>query len=98
MPMCSGMLGAHMTALGICAAIAVVVFGQLLYSVATFRRQRIAPLHVRHGITAELLWALIPIAIIIVTAWPAAKPLIQDCRAEAAANLPVLASEAAPGR
>ena len=58
-----------------CAAISIAVFGVMLYSVATFRRgdERIAA-H-RHAVV-EVIWAAIPIAILVLAAAPAVRDVV----------------------
>jgi cytochrome c oxidase subunit 2 len=67
----------HVTILWICAALAAVIFGVMLYSVATFRS---APgegtAAYRHSTIVELLWALIPIVILVGAAAPAVRTLV----------------------
>ena len=55
-----------------CVAISVVVFGVMLYSVATFRRTGDRAILDRHA-TAEVLWASVPIAILVLAAVPAVR-------------------------
>jgi len=67
----------HSTTLWLCAAGAAVVFAVMIHSVATFRRGagdanvvgrgRVA------GVLAEVLWAIVPIAIIAASATPAMR-------------------------
>lgn len=58
-------------------AIAAVIFGLMLYSIASFRQ---SPDNISasfaHNTTAELAWAMIPILILIITAMPAVTTLI----------------------
>jgi heme/copper-type cytochrome/quinol oxidase subunit 2 len=59
--------------LGLCAAVAVVVFGVMIHSIATFRRTGD-----RTGLApgrrlAEILWAFVPIAIMSAMATPAVR-------------------------
>lgn len=69
----SQLSNAYVAVLGACAAIAVVVFGLMLYSIAAFRRE---PQHDVRGTTAEVLWAIVPIAIVIAMATPAITGLV----------------------
>jgi len=60
-----------------CASIACIVFGVMLYSIAVFRApvgSTPSAFRQRRGI--ELLWALIPIMIVIGTAAPAVGALL----------------------
>ena len=60
-------------ALWCCAGFAVLIFASMLFSVATFRRKAapgsLAP-------TAEVLWAIVPILIVIAAAAPALRGLV----------------------
>jgi heme/copper-type cytochrome/quinol oxidase subunit 2 len=61
----------------LCAAIAVAVFAAMIGSIATFGR----PLSdcsrtTASGKTTEILWALIPIAIVLATAIPALRTFV----------------------
>jgi cytochrome c oxidase subunit 2 len=61
----------------LCAAIAVAVFAMMIGSIITFR----GPLSDRPpasvpGKAAEILWALIPIAIVLATAIPAVRTIV----------------------
>lgn len=62
----------------ICAALAAVIFGVMLWSVATFKddggRKRGAASYL-HSRLVEVLWALIPIAIFLSAVLPAQKML-----------------------
>lgn len=62
--------------LWLCAAISTAVFGVMLYSIATFRATAGAtPATFRRRTLVEILWAAIPIIIILATAAPAIKTL-----------------------
>lgn len=54
----------------LCATGAIVVFGVMLHSVATFRG---SPSRLRHHALAEVAWALIPIVIVIAAAVPSLR-------------------------
>lgn len=58
------------TLMWLCAAAAVGIFGVMLHSVATFRgdRERTGPY--RRSACVEVIWALIPILIVIAAALP----------------------------
>jgi cytochrome c oxidase subunit II len=67
----------HVTIVWICAALAAVIFGVMLYSVATFRSAPGAGMAAyRHSTIVEVLWALIPIVILVSAAAPAIKALV----------------------
>jgi cytochrome c oxidase subunit II len=62
--------------LWLCATTAVVVFGVMIYSIATFPASAgSAPATFRHRTLVEILWAVIPIVIILAMAAPAVKTL-----------------------
>lgn len=64
------------TVIWTCAAIAVVIFGVMLWSVATFRSAPGACVaSYRHSTAVEVLWALIPIVILVGAAAPAVRAL-----------------------
>lgn len=54
-------------ALWMCAMLAVVVFGVMLHSIATFRGDAA---RLRRNAAAEIAWALVPILIVIAAAAP----------------------------
>jgi heme/copper-type cytochrome/quinol oxidase subunit 2 len=58
------------TLLWICAALAVAIFGAMLHSVATFRVDTERPSRYRRATMIEVVWALIPILIVIAAAAP----------------------------
>jgi len=58
------------TILWLCATGAIVIFGVMLHSVATFRS---SPTQLRRHAMAEVAWALIPILIVIAAAVPALR-------------------------
>jgi heme/copper-type cytochrome/quinol oxidase subunit 2 len=64
-----------------CALIAVVVFGVMVYSIA---RYRIGPTN-SHTFM-EVLWALVPIAIFVGAALPAARKIAGDSGVAVAAE------------
>ena len=69
----------HFATLWICAAVAAVVFGVMLHSVATFRRGA-ADAGRR---LAEILWAIVPIAIMAASAMPAMRTAMNPSPASA---------------
>ncbi len=74
----------HMLILWVCVAIAVVVFGAMIYSIIAFRKSKGAvPATFTHSTTAEIVWTVIPIVILIAMAVPSAKMLVktEDTRA-----------------
>lgn len=58
------------TAIWICATGAIVIFGMMLHSVATFRS---GPTRLRRHAIVEVAWALIPILIVIAAAMPSLR-------------------------
>jgi cytochrome c oxidase subunit 2 len=70
--------GLHMLILWICVAIAVAVFGVMIYSIATFRKSKGAvPATFDHSTTAEIVWTVIPVVILVFMAVPAARTLVK---------------------
>jgi len=70
--------GLHTLVLWICVAIAVVVFGVMIYSIATFRKSKGAvPATFDHNTTAEIVWTVIPVLILVGMAIPAARTLVK---------------------
>jgi cytochrome c oxidase subunit II len=68
---------AHMVALWICVAIGVLVFGAMGYAIFKFRRSKGAvAAQFSHNTKAEIVWTVIPVAILIAMAWPATAKLI----------------------
>ena len=67
----------HMTILYIVTAIGVVVFGVMCWSIFHHRKSKGAvPAKFHHNTTAEVIWTVIPILILIAMAVPATKTLI----------------------
>ena len=71
--------GLHMEAFWICVAIAVVVFGAMIYSLVKFRRSQgaVADTTLSHSTQVEIVWTLIPAVILVVMAIPAAKIILK---------------------
>ena len=60
-PLSKEIYGLHMLVFGVCCAIAVVVFGAMIYSIVSFRKSKGAqPAHFHHSTKAEILWTVIP--------------------------------------
>ena len=69
---------AHMWVLWICVIIGVIVFGAMAYAILKFRKSKGAVAATfSHNTTAELIWTVIPVLILIVLAFPATKNLIK---------------------
>lgn len=70
--------GLHMLILWVCVAIAVAVFGVMIYSIATFRKSKGAvPATFDHSTKAEIIWTVIPVLILVAMAVPAARTLVK---------------------
>ena len=69
---------AHMIALWVCVVIGIIVFGAMAYAMVKFRHSKGAvAAQFSHNTTAEVIWTVIPILILIVMAWPATDKLIK---------------------
>lgn len=69
--------GLHMTIFYICVAIAIVVFGIMLYSIIRHRKSLGATAKPFHESTwVEIIWTTIPLLILVAMAVPATKTLI----------------------
>ncbi|MET0496978.1 MAG: cytochrome c oxidase subunit II [Steroidobacteraceae bacterium] len=70
--------GLHMLIFWICVLIAVAVFGMMIYSLVKFRHsQGAVAAKFDHSTKAEIVWTIIPIAILVGMAIPAAETLIK---------------------
>ncbi|MFL6593417.1 MAG: cytochrome c oxidase subunit II [Luteimonas sp.] len=70
---------AHMFALWICVVIGVLVFGAMFYAMFKFRKSKGAVAsQFSHNTTAEIIWTIVPVIILIVMAWPATAKLISE--------------------
>lgn len=70
--------GLHMLILWVCVAIAVAVFGVMIYSIATFRKSKGAvSANFDHNTKAEVIWTVIPVVILVAMAIPAARTLVK---------------------
>jgi cytochrome c oxidase subunit 2 len=69
----------HMLIFLVCVAIAVVVYGVMVYAIVKFRRSKGAQPDTKmvHSTTAEILWTVIPTVILVGMAVPAARVLIE---------------------
>ncbi len=69
----------HMMILWICVAIAVVVFGAMIYSIIKFRHSTgaVPDTTLLHSTKVEIVWTSVPIIILVFMAIPAAKALIK---------------------
>src|SRR4051812_22065249 len=76
--LCRDIHGLHMMILWICVAIAAVVFGAMIYSLVKFRHSQGAiASQFDHSTKVEVVWTIIPIAILIFIAVPAAETLVK---------------------
>jgi cytochrome c oxidase subunit 2 len=77
-PLSREIYGLHMLILWVCVAIAVAVFGVMIYSIATFRKSKGAvPATFEHNTKAEIIWTVIPVIILVAMAIPSARTLVQ---------------------
>jgi cytochrome c oxidase subunit 2 len=61
----------------LCAAIGVAIFAAMIASIVTFRRSlRDCPQTSASSQATEILWALIPIAIVLAAAIPAMRTIV----------------------
>ncbi|WP_425501506.1 cytochrome c oxidase subunit II [Pseudoxanthomonas kalamensis] len=68
---------AHMITLWVCVVIGLIVFGAMAYAMYKFRHSKGAtPAKFSHNTTAEIIWTVIPVLILVVMAWPATAKLI----------------------
>ena len=71
--------GLHMQIFWVCVAIAVAVFGVMIYSIVAFRKSNgaVPDRTLLHSTKVEVIWTIIPVAILIFMAIPAAKTLVK---------------------
>ncbi len=70
--------GLHMIVLWICIIIGVLVFGAMFYSIFAHRKSKgVKAAQFTHSTTAEIIWTVIPILILVVIAFPATEALIK---------------------
>src|SRR6202453_3207060 len=65
----------HMEVFWVCVAIAVAVFGVMIYALVKFRHSQgaIPDTTMVHSTKVEIIWTIIPVVILVVMAIPAAK-------------------------
>jgi cytochrome c oxidase subunit 2 len=70
--------GLHMTILYVCVAIAIVVFGAMIWSIVRYRKSRgaVADTTLVHNTRVEILWTTVPVVILVAMAVPSAEVLI----------------------
>jgi len=70
---------AHMFALWVCVVIGVIVFGAMAFAMFKFRKSKGAvPAQFSHNTTAEIIWTIVPVILLVVMAWPATAKLISE--------------------
>ncbi len=69
----------HMKIFWICVWIGAVVFGVMIYSLIKFRKSQgaVPDVTMVHNTTVEVVWTIVPVAILVVMAVPAAKTLVE---------------------
>jgi cytochrome c oxidase subunit 2 len=69
----------HMLIFWVCVVIGVIVFGVMIYSLVKFRKSQgaVADTTMVHNTKVEIVWTVIPVAILIAMAVPAANTLVQ---------------------
>src|SRR5438874_9726422 len=69
----------HMTIFWVCVAIAVVVFGAMIWSIFAYRKSKgaIPDATLVHNTKVEFIWTVVPVFILIAMAVPAARVLVQ---------------------
>src|SRR3984893_19596816 len=69
----------HMEIFWVCVAIAVVVFGAMIWSIITYRKSRgaIPDGTLVHNTKVEFIWTVVPVIILIAMAVPAARTLVE---------------------
>src|SRR5690606_33267242 len=70
--------GLHMMVLWVCVIIGVVVYGAMIYAIVTFRKSKGATAaRWHHNTRVEVVWTVIPAAILVAMAVPSAATLIR---------------------
>ena len=68
----------HMIIFWICVAIGALVFGAMAYAMFAFRRSKGAVAATwSHNTTAEIIWTVVPVLILVAMAWPATKVMFE---------------------
>jgi cytochrome c oxidase subunit II len=69
----------HMEAFWICVAIAIVVFGAMIYTLVKFRHSQgaVADTSMVHSTKVEIIWTIVPVVILVVMAVPAAELILK---------------------
>jgi len=71
--------GLHMLIFWVCVGIGIVVFGVMIYSMATFRHSKgaVPDTTLVHNTKVEVAWTIVPTLILIAMAIPSARVLVQ---------------------
>jgi cytochrome c oxidase subunit 2 len=69
----------HMLIFWVCVWIGVAVFGVMIYSIVTFRRSKgaVPDTTMVHNTKVEIVWTIVPVAILVAMAVPAARTLVE---------------------
>src|SRR5437868_13907569 len=69
----------HMTIFWVCVAIAVVVFGAMVWSIINYRKSKgaVADVTLVHNTKVEIIWTAVPVVILVAMAVPAARTLVE---------------------
>ncbi len=69
----------HMLIFWVCVVIGIVVFGVMIWSLVNFRKSKgaVADTTLVHNTKVEIVWTVIPVAILVAMAVPAAKTLVE---------------------
>jgi cytochrome c oxidase subunit II len=69
----------HMLIFWVCVAIAVVVFGAMIWSIVVYRKSQgaVADTTMVHNTKVEIVWTAVPVVILIAMAIPAARTLVE---------------------
>jgi cytochrome c oxidase subunit II len=69
----------HMMCFWVCVGIGIVVFGVMIYSIVVFRHSKgaVPDTTMVHNTKVEVMWTIVPVAILIGVAIPAARVLIR---------------------
>jgi cytochrome c oxidase subunit 2 len=69
----------HMLIFWVCVAIAVLVFGFMIWSLVNFRKSKgaVADTTLVHNTKVEIAWTIVPVIILVAMAVPAARTLVE---------------------
>lgn len=77
-PISKDIYNLHMTVFWVCVAIGIVVFSLLLYAIIMHRKSRgVKPARFHEHQTIEIIWAIVPLVILIIMAIPATIVLMR---------------------